>query len=80
MGVNRTCSHLKGAVVLDCPDAHGNGEDRDEDERYKDESPEVPIILKVVTGKHLKDEEQQLQEQADDHCLVMDLAIPFIPS
>lgn len=65
--------------MLDRPYADGDREDRDEDEGDEDQCPEVPVILEVVAREHFKDQQQQLQEQADDHGLVVHLAIALVP-
>lgn len=68
-------THLKRAVMLDGPDAHGDAHDGNEDEWDEYEYPEMTSSLQLVTDQQLEHEEDQVQRQADEHGLVVHIRL-----
>ena len=57
----------------DTPDTDGNRYDADKDQRDEDQDPHVSPSIKVVSGEKLKHEQQEVNCQADQHGLVLNV-------
>lgn len=56
---------------------HGYRYDGNENQRYKDENPQMPLRLELVAGKQLKHQQYEMKSECDKHCLVVDVSIAF---
>ena len=59
----------------DTPDTDGNRYDADKHQGNENQDPHVSPCIKVVSSEKLKHEEQQVDCQADEHGLVLDVLL-----
>ena len=76
---------FKGTIVAHGPDTDGDGDHADEDQRDKDEDPHVPVDattgpgVKIVSAEELEHEEEEVDGEADEHGLVLDVLLRVQP-
>lgn len=67
------------AVGKNAQPNYRNGHDRDEDQRYEHKDPQVSLGLQLVASEQFKHQQNEVQRQGDQHCLVVDVCVALEP-
>ena len=64
---------IREPIVSDTPNTDGNGDDADKHKWDEDQDPHVSPGIEVVSSEELEHEQQEVNCQADQHGLVLNI-------